>query len=58
MGRGGKKGTVTPHERNSSTRPKRGFKMGKRRKMKKKKKTELEELKKEVVLVRTPQPLS
>lgn len=32
--------------------------MGKRRKMKKKKKTELEELKKEVVLVRTPQPLS
>lgn len=55
MGRGGKKGTVTPQELNPSPRLKRGPKMGKRRKMKrKKKKTDVEELKKEVVLVRTP----
>ncbi|XP_545754.3 sodium/potassium-transporting ATPase subunit alpha-4 isoform X1 [Canis lupus familiaris] len=51
MGRGGKKGTVTPRELNPSPRLKRGPKMGKRRKMKrKKKKTDMEELKKEVVL--------
>ncbi|XP_027468591.1 sodium/potassium-transporting ATPase subunit alpha-4 isoform X4 [Zalophus californianus] len=51
MGRWGKRGTVTPHEQNPSPRPKRESNTGKRRKMKrKKKKTDLEELKKEVVL--------
>ncbi|XP_059269515.1 sodium/potassium-transporting ATPase subunit alpha-4 [Mustela nigripes] len=51
MGRGGKKGTVTPHEQNPSPRPKKGSKTRIRRKMKrKKKKAEMEELKKEVVL--------
>ncbi|XP_032701503.1 sodium/potassium-transporting ATPase subunit alpha-4 [Lontra canadensis] len=51
MGRGGKKGTVTPHEQYPSPRPKKGSKTRMRRKMKrKKKKAEMEELKKEVVL--------
>ncbi|KAM9111220.1 LOW QUALITY PROTEIN: sodium/potassium-transporting ATPase subunit alpha-4-like [Megaptera novaeangliae] len=48
MGLGGRKGTVTPHEQNPSPRPK-GPKMGKR-KMKRKNKREMEELKKEVVM--------
>ncbi|XP_022346433.1 sodium/potassium-transporting ATPase subunit alpha-4 [Enhydra lutris kenyoni] len=51
MGRGGKKGTVTPHEQYPSPRPKKGSKTRMRRKMKrKKKKAEMEELKKEVIL--------
>ncbi|XP_073744362.1 sodium/potassium-transporting ATPase subunit alpha-2 isoform X5 [Callorhinus ursinus] len=51
MGRWGTRGTVTPHEQNPSPRPRRESNTGKRRKTKrKKKKTDLEELKKEVVL--------
>ena len=53
MGLGGRKGTVTPHEQNPSPRPK-GPKMSKR-KMKRKNKREMEELKKEVVMIRTPE---
>ncbi|XP_012517341.1 PREDICTED: sodium/potassium-transporting ATPase subunit alpha-4 [Propithecus coquereli] len=51
MGLGGKKGTVAPQEWNPSPRSKRGHKSSKNKKMKmKKKKTDIEDLKKEVVM--------
>ncbi|XP_040859119.1 sodium/potassium-transporting ATPase subunit alpha-4 [Ochotona curzoniae] len=51
MGLGGKKGTVTPHERSPSPRPKRRLKPTQKKQVKRKKRRkDLEELKKEVVL--------
>lgn len=53
MGLGGKKRIVTPREQNTSPSPKKSPKI-RERKMKRKKKRDMEELKEEVVLVRTP----
>lgn len=52
MGLGGKKGAVTPHERNPNPGPTNSPKMSKKKMKRKKKKKDIEELKKEVVMVR------
>lgn len=54
MGLGGKKRIVTPHEQNTSPSPKKSPKIRERKMKRKKKKRDMEELKEEVVLVRTP----
>lgn len=54
MGLREKKGMVTPHEWNPSPRPRRGPKRGERKMKKEKKKIDMEDLKKEVVMVSTP----
>ena len=57
MGRQRKRGTVIPHEQILRPRHKRRPKSGKRRKMKRKTmKADMEELKKEVVMVTAPSP--
>lgn len=57
MGRQRKRGTVIPHEQILSPRHKRRHKSGKRRKTKRKTmKADMEELKKEVVMVTAPSP--
>lgn len=55
MGLGGKKGTVAPHEQNPNPRPTNSPKMSQKKMKRKKKKKDLEELKQEVVMVRTPE---
>ncbi|XP_059740739.1 sodium/potassium-transporting ATPase subunit alpha-4 isoform X3 [Bos taurus] len=50
MGLGGKKGAVTPHERNPNPGPTNSPKMSKKKMKRKKKKKDIEELKKEVVM--------
>ncbi|XP_040086060.1 sodium/potassium-transporting ATPase subunit alpha-4 [Oryx dammah] len=50
MGLGGKKGTMTPHERNPNPGPTNSPTMNKKKMKRKKKKKDMEELKKEVVM--------